>query len=247
MEMDGLTAPRLAFLFHAGLWLPAPHEKHLLPMAGSPVFAFAQQKSTIQAGPCKLQSVSRFGFGDGKTKAQSSVYLTYPVSAGITVTNSPGFSPDSAADAQGAGRSVLLLTWPYYICPATKSKHYFFFSPERPPFYRGERIDTKRHRLYWAAEKFSHMLSLSFRDQSAGWSWESVPSLQVFFSFRRVLFFCRERPPAAHFSHQLEKWAKAHTVVSAGFQPRCGVKIGTLPRNHLASSATGGASAVSSQ
>ena len=89
------------------------------------------------------------------------------------------------------------------------------------------------------------MLSLSFRDQSAGWSWESVPSLQVFFSFRRVLFFCRERPPAAHFSHQLEKWAKAHTVVSAGFQPRCGVKIGTLPRNHLASSATGGASAIS--
>ena len=91
------------------------------------------------------------------------------------------------------------------------------------------------------------MLSLSFRDQSAGWSWESVPSLQVFFSFRRVLFFCRERPPAAHFSHQLEKGAKAHTVVSAGFQPRCGVKIGTLPRNHLASSATGGASAVSKE
>ena len=86
MEMDGLTAPRLAFLFHAGLWLPAPHEKHPLPMAGSPVFALAQQKSTVQAGPCKLQSVSRFGFGDGKTKAQSSVYLTYPVSAGITVT-----------------------------------------------------------------------------------------------------------------------------------------------------------------
>ena len=69
MEMDGVTAPRLAFLFHAGLWLPAPHEKHPLPMAGSPVFAFAQQKNTIQAGPCKLQSVSRFGFGDGKTKA----------------------------------------------------------------------------------------------------------------------------------------------------------------------------------
>ena len=31
MEMDGLTAPRLAFLFHAGLWLPAPHEKHPCP------------------------------------------------------------------------------------------------------------------------------------------------------------------------------------------------------------------------
>ena len=95
MEMDGLTAPRLAFLFHAGLWLPAPHEKP--PAHGRESFssALAQQKSTIQAGPCKLQSVSRFGFGDGKTKAQSSVYLTYPVSAGITVTNSPGFSPDS--------------------------------------------------------------------------------------------------------------------------------------------------------
>lgn len=126
MEMDGLTAPRLAFLFHAGLWLPAPHEKHLLPMAGSPVFAFAQQKSTIQAGPCKLQSVSRFGFGDGKTKAQSSVYLTYPVSAGITVTNSPGFSPDSAADAQGAGRSVLLLTCSHYIRPGDKNQALFF-------------------------------------------------------------------------------------------------------------------------
>ena len=36
------------------------------------------------------------------------------------------------------------------------------------------------------------------------------------------------------------------TVVSADFQPRCGVKIGTLPRNRLASSATGGASTVSS-
>ena len=126
MEMDGLTAPRLAFLFHAGLWLPAPHEKHPLPMAESPVFAFAQQKSTIQAGPCKLQSVSRFGFGDGKTKAQSSVYLTYPVSAGITVTNSPGFSPDSAADAQGAGRSVLLLTCPHYIRPSDKKQALFF-------------------------------------------------------------------------------------------------------------------------
>ena len=107
--------------------------------------------------------------------------------------------------------------------------------------------ETTKSRHIMTAEGYHHRDSLSFRDQSAGWSWESVPSLQVFFSFRRVLFFCRERPPAAHFSHQLEKWAKAHTVVSAGFQPRCGVKIGTLPRNHLASSATGGASAVSSQ
>lgn len=126
MEMDGLTAPRLAFLFHAGLWLPAPHEKP--PAHGRESFssALAQQKSTVQAGPCKLQSVSRFGFGDGKTKAQSSVYLTYPVSAGITVTNSPGFSPDSAADAQGAGRSVLLLTCPHYIRPSNKKQALFF-------------------------------------------------------------------------------------------------------------------------
>ena len=49
------------------------------------------------------------------------------------------------------------------------------------------------------------------------------------------------------FCQQQEKWAKAHTAVSADFQPRCGVKIGTLPRNHLASSATGGASAVSAR
>ena len=40
---------------------------------------------------------------------------------------------------------------------------------------------------------------------------------------------------------------KAFTVVSTGFQPRCGVKTGTLPRNHLTSSATGGASAVSAK
>lgn len=125
MEMDGVTAPRLAYLFHAGLWL-APHEKP--PAHGRESFssALAQQKSTVQAGPCKLQSVSRFGFGDGKTKAQSSVYLTYPVSAGITVTNSPGFSPDSAADAQGAGRSVLLLTCPHYIRPSNKKQALFF-------------------------------------------------------------------------------------------------------------------------
>lgn len=110
MEMDGVTAPRLAFLFHAGQWLPAPHEKHPCPRQEIPFSLLHNKKSTVQAGPCKLQSVSRFGFGDGKTKAQGSVYLTYPVSAGITVTNSPGFSPDSAADAQGAGRSVLLLT-----------------------------------------------------------------------------------------------------------------------------------------
>ena len=75
------------------------------------------QKSNCAQEPDEYISCSSFladrfyiGFGDGKTKAQSSVYLTYPVSAGITVTNSPGFSPDSAADAQGAGRSVLLLT-----------------------------------------------------------------------------------------------------------------------------------------
>ena len=37
------------------------------------------------------------------------------------------------------------------------------------------------------------------------------------------------------------------TVVSADFQPRCGVKTGTLPRNHLASFTTGGASAVSAK
>ena len=57
-------------------------------------------------------------------------------------------------------------------------------------------------------------------------------------------FFCLRRHT---FCQQQEKWAKAHTVVSADFQPPCGVKIGTLPRNHLASSATGGASAVSTK
>ena len=128
MEMDGVTAPRLAFFVPCGPVAAGTARKHPLPMAGSPVFAFAQQKNTIQAGPCKLQSVSRFGFGDGKTKAQSSVYLTYPVSAGITVTNSPGFSPDSAADAQGAGRSVLLLTCPHYIRPSNKKASTIFLS-----------------------------------------------------------------------------------------------------------------------
>ena len=60
---------------------------------------------------------------------------------------------------------------------------------------------------------------------------------------RRVSFshnvFCLQRHT---FCQQQQK---AFTVVSTGFQPRCGVKTGTLPRNRLASSATGGASTVS--
>ena len=55
------------------------------------------------------------------------------------------------------------------------------------------------------------------------------------------LFLCLRRHT---FCQQQQK---AFTVVSTGFQPRCGVKIGTLPRNHLASFATGGASAVSAK
>ena len=76
-----------------------------------------------------------------------------------------------------------------------------------------------------------------------------------------TVFRIAEAPPVAYFSQQFflfvsdgilfanssKKYAEAHTVVSADFQPRCGVKIGTLPRNHLASSATGGASAVSAK
>jgi hypothetical protein len=49
-------------------------------------------------------------------------------------------------------------------------------------------------------------------------------------------------PPAGNF---LPIAAERFTVVSAGFQPRCGMETGTLPRNRLALSATGGASAVS--
>ena len=51
-------------------------------------------------------------------------------------------------------------------------------------------------------------------------------------------------PPAGNF---LPIAAERFTVVSAGFQPRCGVKTGTLPRNRLVASATGGASAVSKE
>ena len=71
-----------------------------------------------------------------------------------------------------------------------------------------------------------------------------IRSLFAGFLFRSdgCFSFVGNVPPAAHFSHQLEKWAKAHTVVSDDFQPRCGVKIGTLLRNHLAVSATVGAS-----
>ena len=49
-------------------------------------------------------------------------------------------------------------------------------------------------------------------------------------------------PPAGHF---LPIAAEKFTVVSASFQPRCGMETGTLPRNRLAASATGGAAAVS--
>ena len=45
MEMDGLTAPRLAFLFHAGLWLPAPHEKHPCPRQGIPFSLLHNKKA----------------------------------------------------------------------------------------------------------------------------------------------------------------------------------------------------------
>ena len=65
------------------------------------------------------------------------------------------------------------------------------------------------------------------------------------------LLFCLRRPtfpsslflpPAGDF---LPIAAERFTVVSAGFQPRCGMETGTLPRNRLAASATGGAAAVS--
>ena len=49
-------------------------------------------------------------------------------------------------------------------------------------------------------------------------------------------------PPAGNF---LPIAAERFTVVSAGFQPRCGMETGTLPRNRLAASATGGTAAVS--
>ena len=72
-----------------------------------------------------------------------------------------------------------------------------------------------------------------------------VPSSFSFLCLRRVTFshnvFCLRRHT---FCQQQQK---AFTVVSTGFQPRCGVKTGTLPRNRLASSATGGASALSAK
>ena len=59
---------------------------------------------------------------------------------------------------------------------------------------------------------------------------------------RGLLFYRRDVPPAGNF---LPIAAERFTVVSASFQPRCGMETGTLPRDHLASSATGGASAIS--
>ena len=56
MEMDGVTAPRLAFLFHAGLWLPAPHEKHPLPTAGNhflPLLHNKKARSKRDRASCK--------------------------------------------------------------------------------------------------------------------------------------------------------------------------------------------------
>ena len=69
--------------------------------------------------------------------------------------------------------------------------------------------------------------------------------LDTFCLWRVAFFFCVS--DGILFANSSKKYAEAHTVVSADFQPRCGVKIGTLPRNHLAVSATGGASAVSSE
>ena len=57
MEMDGLTAPRLAFLFHAGLWLPAPHEKP--PAHGrKSCFRFCATKKHDPSGT--VQAAKRF-------------------------------------------------------------------------------------------------------------------------------------------------------------------------------------------
>ena len=71
------------------------------------------------------------------------------------------------------------------------------------------------------------------------------PTLRQFFpllspapTFPSSLFV----PPAGDF---LPIAAERFTVVSAGFQPRCGMETGTLPRNRLAASATGGTAAVS--
>ena len=48
-----------------------------------------------------------------------------------------------------------------------------------------------------------------------------IRSLLAGFLFRSdgCFSFVGTVPPTAHFSQQLEKWAKAHTVVSADFQP----------------------------
>ena len=71
------------------------------------------------------------------------------------------------------------------------------------------------------------------------------PTLRQFFPLlpptARFLPTASFVPPAGDF---LPKAAERFTVVSASFQPRCGMEIGTLPRNRLAASATGGASAI---
>ena len=60
----------------------------------------------------------------------------------------------------------------------------------------------------------------------------------------------KSMPPETKRKNCWEKYATGgasairNTVVSAGFQPLWGVKTGTLPRNRLAFSATGGASAI---
>ena len=72
-------------------------------------------------------------------------------------------------------------------------------------------------------------------------------------SLCKALLLTKSMPSETKRKNCWEKYATGgasairNTVVSAGFQPRCGVKTGTLPRNRLVASATGGASAVSSQ
>ncbi len=57
MEMDGLTAPRLAFLFHAGLWLPAPHESTPCPWQ-EVLFSLLRNKKHDPSGT--VQAAKRF-------------------------------------------------------------------------------------------------------------------------------------------------------------------------------------------
>ena len=133
----------------------------------------------------------------------------------------------------------------FFIFPAHGSHQLFLFMPPAGAF-----LSIAKERFTVVSAGFQPFARRENRDTS------SKPPccirhrrrFGVFTYFLSLL--TKSMPPETKRKNCWEKYATGgasairNTVVSAGFQPLWGVKTGTLPRNRLAFSATGGASAI---